>query len=172
MPTGDDTYTPEIAALICKRLADGETLRAICRDLGRPAESTVRSWVLADVNDFAAQYTRAREVGYLCMADEIIDESRSCRDSVKKTVKSDGSEELVYMDAVDRSRIRVDTLKWTLSKVLPKVYGDRVAVDATVKNAKPLSDEEALAEIAELSQQLGGRYQLVEVVDEDESDTE
>ena len=29
-----------------------------------------------------------------------------------------------------RSRLRVDTRKWLLSKALPKIYGDRLEVDA------------------------------------------
>jgi hypothetical protein len=30
---------------------------------------------------------------------------------------------------VQHQRLRVDSRKWLLSKVLPKLYGDRVAVD-------------------------------------------
>ena len=32
-------------------------------------------------------------------------------------------------EAAARSRLRVDTRKWYLSKVLPKVYGERVALE-------------------------------------------
>jgi Bacteriophage Sf6, terminase small subunit-like len=37
-------YTAELAAEICKRLAVGESLNAICKDDRLPAESTVRHW--------------------------------------------------------------------------------------------------------------------------------
>ena len=38
-------YTEVLAAQICRRLAEGETLRAICRDPGMPAISTVMGWL-------------------------------------------------------------------------------------------------------------------------------
>src|SRR4051812_2164281 len=59
------TYTAELAATICARLATGETLRAVCRDDGMPSESTVRTWALDDREGFSAHYARAREIGYM-----------------------------------------------------------------------------------------------------------
>ena len=38
------TYTPEIGDAICSRLAEGETVEAICRDPGMPSASIVRLW--------------------------------------------------------------------------------------------------------------------------------
>jgi hypothetical protein len=74
---------------------------------------------------------------------------------------------------IARARELASHYRWRATKISPP-YADKThsTVEATVKHAKPVSDEEALAEIAELSQQLGGRYQLVEVVDEDETDIE
>ena len=40
----DNLYTPALADTICKRIAEGESLRAICRDPGMPSEGTVRGW--------------------------------------------------------------------------------------------------------------------------------
>ena len=57
-------FSPELAALLCERLAGGETLRAICRDADMPDERTVRRWALDDVEGFAGHYARAREIGY------------------------------------------------------------------------------------------------------------
>ncbi len=39
-------YTNEIAEIICRRLANGESVNAICKDDLMPAESTVRLWAL------------------------------------------------------------------------------------------------------------------------------
>ncbi len=55
------------------RLAAGETLRAICRRAGFPAESTVRQWAVDDVEGFYAQYARARDFGIDSMADHTIE---------------------------------------------------------------------------------------------------
>ena len=117
------TYTPEIAAEICRRLAEGETLRAICRSDDMPHESTVRSWALDDREGFSTHYTRARELGYLRLADEILE---IADDSSSDTLKDDQGNERLNTEFVARSRIRIDTRKWLLSKCLPKVYGDKL----------------------------------------------
>jgi hypothetical protein len=65
-------FSPELAALLCERLAGGETLRAICRDEGMPDERTVRRWALDDVEGFSGPYAKAREIGYQSLADELL----------------------------------------------------------------------------------------------------
>jgi hypothetical protein len=37
-------YTPETVERICDRLADGESLKAICRSPGMPSERAVLGW--------------------------------------------------------------------------------------------------------------------------------
>jgi hypothetical protein len=129
-------YTPEIAESICRRLAAGETLRAVCRDDDMPAESTVRAWALDNIEGFSAQYTRAREIGYFGMADEIVE---IADDTSLDTIKDKDGNEKPDHEWITRSRLRVDTRKWLLSKALPKVYGDRITaeVNATVENGSP-----------------------------------
>ncbi len=111
-------YTQEIADEICTRLANGESLRAICaadRDDFMPAMGTVFRW-LADPEraSFREQYAMAREVQAETMADEIV----SIADGTGM-----GVEEKVALSA--RDRLRVDSRKWVASKLLPKKYGDK-----------------------------------------------
>src|SRR5262249_23209911 len=56
------TFTQTVADELCRRLADGETLRAICRDPGMPGKTTVMQW-LAEQPEFRDQYARARGTG-------------------------------------------------------------------------------------------------------------
>ena len=122
---GKLTFTREVADKILEGLAEGMTLREVCRQDGMPRESTVRLWVLDDRDGFAAQYALAREIGYQAMADELLEISDDGRND---WIERDG--EAVYNgDHVARSRLRVDTRKWLLSKALPKVYGDKVGVE-------------------------------------------
>ena len=51
------TYNEEIASLICARMADGESLRSICRDDAMPALSTVFLWV-SKHSEFSEQYKK------------------------------------------------------------------------------------------------------------------
>lgn len=124
VPTG---FTKEIAERICAELASGRTLRDVCRDEGMPPESTIRGWVLDDREGFSAQYTRAREFGYLSMADETLEISDDGRNDWMERGHGDGDPvEVVNHEAIARSRLRVDTRKWLLSKALPKIFGDRI----------------------------------------------
>jgi hypothetical protein len=121
-------YSPEIADEICQRLSDGESLRGICGDLHMPSESAVRFWVLDDVNGFAAQYARAREVGYLRLAEEILQIADTPVTGTKSVSKATGME-ITEGDMIEHRRLQVDTRKWMLAKMLPKVYGDKQQVE-------------------------------------------
>ena len=107
--------SPQLAALICERLASGESLRAICSGPNAPCTKiTVLEW-LRDDADFAAQYARAREEQADVLADEIValaDESIGCSAA-----------------EVQGYRLAVDARKWVAAKLKPKKYGDRVDVE-------------------------------------------
>lgn len=129
-------YSEDIAMEICLRIAQGESLRSICAADNMPDHSTVCMWVVDDYQGFANRYTRAREVQYLGMADELCD------------ISDDGSNDwmerrgamVVDKEAVDRSKLRVDTRKWLLSKMLPKVYGDKLQTETTIGFTKEFED--------------------------------
>jgi hypothetical protein len=99
-------FTQEVADQICQRLEAGQSLRAAAAasDINH---ATVLLWTKT-FPTFANQYTRAREVGYQLLADQIIEISDS------------------QTGDVARDRLSVDSRKWMLSKMLPKVYGDKV----------------------------------------------
>jgi hypothetical protein len=119
-------YSEELATRICERLAAGETLRAICRDDDMPSEPTVRRWALETESPFSAQYAKAREIGYQGLADEILEISDDGRNDTYLLDEETGAKGVDH-DVIARSRLRVDTRKWLLSKALPKVYGDKIA---------------------------------------------
>jgi hypothetical protein len=115
-------------AEVLSRMAEGESLRHICSDLkafGCPAASTFCGRVIDD-KSFAERYARARELQCEAWADEIREESHKCRFGEIETTKPDGGVEIRKVDCVDRSRLAVDALKWTLAKLHPKKYGDKV----------------------------------------------
>ena len=111
MPPGRLTeYTPELAQEICERLAAGESLRKICAPDEMPAASTVCLWTLENRDGFAERYTRARQLQAELLADELFE------------IADDSTADY------NHTRIRVDTRKWYLSKVLSKVYGDKTVL--------------------------------------------
>jgi hypothetical protein len=72
--------------------------------------------------------SRAREIGYFILADEIMEIADDATNDYTTRAKEEGAEVVVNHDHISRSKLRVDTRKWMLSKMLPKVYGDKVAV--------------------------------------------
>ena len=73
---------------------------------------------------------RAREVGYLKMADEMLEiADDSTRDYVERQNKDGSTYKAVDHDHIARARLRVDTRKWLLAKALPKIFGDKPAVE-------------------------------------------
>lgn len=128
MPAGRPTdYTPEIAAEICFRLTQGQSLRSIAKADDMPPRSVIHRWLLLHP-EFADQYTRAKEV----QADEMFDEILDIADSKQGDVTTDEfGNEKPNNEYIQRSRLRVDTRKWYLSKVLPKKYGERIETHLT-----------------------------------------
>lgn len=135
-------FTAELAAKICEALADGKTLREVCRADDMPSETTVRRWALEDREGFSAQYARAREIGYQAMADELLEVADDGRnDWMERQGEDDKSAYVLNGEHVQRSRLRVDTRKWLLSKALPKVYGDKVTQEHTGPGGGPVQVE-------------------------------
>ena len=80
-------YSQKLALVICQRLSDGESLNAICKSPDVPVERTLRSW--DPQRPFSSNYARAREVGYLKMADELLEiVDDSTNDFVDRQAKS------------------------------------------------------------------------------------
>lgn len=131
------SYTEAIALEICSRLADGESLKSICKDEHMPANATVRAWALDNVEGFSAQYTRARELGYSLLAEEMMAIADTPVVGVKTTSKATGIE-TTEGDMIEHRRLQVDTRKWMLSKMLPKIYGDKITNELTGKDGKDL----------------------------------
>lgn len=119
------SFTQGVADMLCERLAEGESLRAICADDGMPRRATVFRWLA--VNEmFRDQYAWAKEAQAETYADEIV---AIADDRQGDYIERDGN--VVYnAEHVNRSRLRVDARKWVASKLKPKKYGDRLDVES------------------------------------------
>jgi hypothetical protein len=86
-----------------------------------PDEKTVREWALDDYKGFAPQYARATLIRMHVLADEIME----IADNAK-------------FEEVMVSRLRVDTRKWLMSKIAPKVYGDKLDLTHAAPDGGPV----------------------------------
>jgi hypothetical protein len=136
------TYTPATAELIAMRLADGELLTDICRTPGMPSRQCVHRWRMKKPA-FDALYMQARAIGMESMSDDML----AIADDDTLDVNRDGSANNV---AVRRDGLRVDTRKFLLAKLAPKVYGDRSTVEHTgaVAHVVALPDRERMRRLA------------------------
>jgi len=109
------TYTEQLAADICERLAHGESLRTICNDDGMPHRTTVIRW-LARRDAFLANYEVARRIQADVWRDEIHDlaTAEPVRDSVTGRIDP---------RAMMHRRNQIGTLQWLAVKHAPKRFG-------------------------------------------------
>lgn len=143
-----------VAAHVCSELKRGRSLDDVCRDAGMPHASTFLDWVEEDPQGIGQDYAHAREIGYTLLADEILALSdKTCEWVTVQELDSDGRPladskgqpllKKVLMplsaDVIAHKRVQIDTRKWVLSKMLPKVYGDKITQEHTGAGGGPIA---------------------------------
>lgn len=142
-------YDQARADRICDALSQGQSLRKAAESEG-VSHVTVLKWI-KDVDGFSDQYARAREAGWALLADELVEISDR---SESDTYIDDEGKERTNTEVVARSRLMVDTRKWLLSKMLPKVYGDKLTQEHTGPNGGPIQTQALGPATADLAAQL------------------
>lgn len=132
-------YSDKLAIEICLRLAEGEALRHICEDERMPAASTVCGWVVDNVEGFSERYARSKRMAAFMMVEDakaIADDGRNdtCTDY---DAEGKAIEKIDY-DHIKRSCLRVDFYKWYVTKILPRVFGDKISHEVAGKDGGPL----------------------------------
>ena len=120
-------FSPEIANRICEALIEGNSLRTICLANDMPSASMVCRW-LAQNAEFREQYAHAREAQADTLTDEMLDiADNGVNDWMEKKNAAGEVTGVEYNgDAVQRSKLRIDTRKWYASKLAPKKYGEKI----------------------------------------------
>lgn len=135
-------YTSELANEICARIADGESLRSICRDREEkmPSIRSVMRW-LGLYEEFRQQYAHAREVQAESMFEEMLEIADDGSNDWMERTGKDGEtgDKVVDHEHVSRSKLRVDTRKWVLARMAPKKYGDATNLKVSGDAASPLT---------------------------------
>lgn len=107
-------------------------MRTVCASEEMPAMSSVFKW-LRENKSFSEQYARAKQESTDAMAEEILDISdNGANDWMEKHF---GEQEawVTNGEALQRSKLRVDTRKWLMAKMKPKKYGDKIDVTSDNK---------------------------------------
>lgn len=127
MPSNETTCTQDIANSVLDGVSDGTSLSKVCRDLGL-GYSTVRNWMnkFSGEGEFFALSPRAYELGYDKLADECIDIAD--KSGVDVSVDDKGNYK-VDGEAIQRSKLKIDTRLRLLGKWNSKRYGDKVQTE-------------------------------------------
>lgn len=121
--------TPQVEDEVCRRLSEGETLRAICRGEGMPSWQRIYEWVAAD-EVFAGRIARARELG----ADAIAEQTLDILDEPPERTNTEHGDK-VDSGYVAWQKNRAEQRLKLLAKWFPKKYGDRQEIDLNVNSA-------------------------------------
>lgn len=98
-------------------VAAGTSLGKACRDNAVVTKSSFMRWLGEDVA-LADRYARARGEGLQAKAEEICD--------LTDEPPERGPDGKIDGGWVQNQRLKVDSRKWLVSKLLPKEYGDRI----------------------------------------------
>lgn len=115
-------FNDELLDKILEQISEGATERSIFDQPGYP---NWRTWskFKREHPEFIPHYTRAKEDGFESWERKIIDiandDSRDVIEDAKGNQRSDNT-------AVNRDRLRIDSMKWLMSKSMPKKYGDKI----------------------------------------------
>ncbi|WP_456746487.1 terminase small subunit-like protein [Bradyrhizobium sp. USDA 4354] len=111
---------------ICDQMVNGKGLLKICADENMPGRVTVYRW-LASKPEFRKRFAEAREALMDFYAEQILSIAFDESGDVILDQGKDGKTSAVANHAkVQRDRLKVDSLKWTASRLFPKRYGDKM----------------------------------------------
>lgn len=113
-------YDEMLAAAICELTADGKSLKEICDIDGFPTRTTVYRW-FGKYPEFNDMWARAKTEQAHTITDELI------------PIADGSSPENATVD-----RLRIETRKWISSKLLPKVYGDKLTNEMVGADGGPI----------------------------------
>jgi hypothetical protein len=132
-------------ATVCERIATGELVKDVCADLEVPAVK-VYEWAAED--EFRESYARARERQAHALAEQALTVADGVDPQTVAALEAVDAEEIAAQElegkaraaamkvvaslranVVARDRMRMDARKWLASKIAPRDYGDRQAVE-------------------------------------------
>jgi hypothetical protein len=143
--TTPSTFTDEIFETILGRLANGQTLRQICRDPEMPDRETVVRWTRND-DGRRRQYDQARRDGTDSLADDLVD---IAWDTSNDTTVTERGTPVANHEWIARSRLKSETIRFLLMKLNPRRYGEKLP-EAIEAEALEMEQQSRIAEAQQI----------------------
>jgi hypothetical protein len=118
-------YDPALGAEICDRITNGETLVAICAEVGTPSSATIYEWT-ERYPDFGRAYALARRRQAATIADVVMETAMQA----------------MGMEGVAQGRLVLDAGKWLAAKLDPQGFGERAVSDRASINIADMSESD------------------------------
>jgi hypothetical protein len=124
-------WTEDLDKALYKLIATGNSMRDIAKIEGMPSLVDMLTWLTEDTHPFSKTYARGKQAVVAMFEEDIQTIALTSNDysikTFKQTVTKDGDvvdfEEERVVDNVERSKLAVATMQWTLSHLKPKKHG-------------------------------------------------
>lgn len=140
-------FQSDLAKEICDVIAStSRGTKKLCADYSHwPCQDTLFTW-LKDYPEFSEQYAQAK----ICQIELLVDEILEISDDASQDQYVNELGVLVpNPPAINRARLKVDTRKWLASKLVPKIYGNKIDIE---------SDNSMSEELRKLNANLDAKY--------------
>lgn len=114
-------YTTEVMKEVIRRVASGDTLRAVCSEEGMPREETFRKWVSTNP-ELQKMWLQAKEFRSHSMFDRCLDIAAK----LEKDYKTLTAPEVAAL------KTAIETYKHGAARLNPRDYGERVPANPVV----------------------------------------
>lgn len=122
---------------IISEIEKGRSLRSVLSDDNTPSNAVFYEWVDSS-EEKMKQYARACEERADSIFEEMLEIADNGTNDFMTIIKGDISYNVEDKEVTNRSKLRLDTRKWMLSKMQPKKYGEKLDV-TTGGNQLPAS---------------------------------
>jgi hypothetical protein len=124
-----------VMAIVCERIATSN--RSLPKLLAQgfqgntlPSYVAINEWLAGD-EKLATQYARAKRQQAEYLAEELMEIADDGENDWMESNAPNNPGWVANGEHLQRSKLRVDTRKWLMSKLLPKKYGDKQEVEHT-----------------------------------------
>lgn len=112
---------------ILEYIESGKSLRSILLSSDMPSSRTFYKWIDEDKAK-VKRYARATEIRAEAIFEDMLEIADDGTNDYMTITKGDLDYNVEDKEVTNRSRLRLDTRKWMLSKMQPKKYGDKLDV--------------------------------------------
>lgn len=106
-----------------------------------PSLASIFLWI-SKYPEFSEQYAKAKQTGLEALAEDLLEISDDGQNDWMQNNDPENPGYRLNGEHIQRSKLRVDTRKWLLSKLVPKKYGEKVTQEHVGPEGGPVQVQE------------------------------